>query len=226
MRPVFEEFTDARTVLADVKLRQSYLRGMLDVFKHAALQDRLDVAVPQAHGAWVQKHLPGKAEDDLRKDDEIAGDGRVLKLEGGLHHQIPRGIMMHRRKDGTKNENVFSVSVQALRPVHEFYARVRCLRVVFRSADDGTRVVEMTREEIVGQLQGKIDSQGGAGFNPTLSNEIELEDVRLKPGNWEVLWCATLDTVSTDPLNPKNATKDESVTTKDSAISTFCVVGK
>ena len=44
----------------------------------------------------------------------------------------------------------------------------------------------------------------------------------LSPGNWEVFWCATLDTTGTDPLNPQNAS-DAEVTTRPSAISAFYV---
>jgi len=76
----------------------------------------------------------------------------------------------------------------------------------------------LTRREIVECI--KFDRQG-----PILANEIPITETLLNPGNWEVFWCATLDTVGTDPLNPENATKNESVTTRNSAVATFHVVG-
>ncbi|KAL7550086.1 hypothetical protein ACHAWF_013319, partial [Thalassiosira exigua] len=212
MRPLFEEFTDARTVLSDVKLRQSYLSGMLDVFKYYGT-----AIMSESHDAWVRKHRPDKAESDVRRrgDNDGAGDEGGLRLEGGLHQQVPRGPMVGHRRDGKRH--FASVSVRVPRPAHEFYARVRSIKVTLRDATDEKHVVELGREEIVGNI--KFDRQG-----PILANEIPVKEMPLNPGHWEVFWYATLDTVGTDPLNPKNATLDESVTTRPSAIATFQVV--
>jgi hypothetical protein len=48
----------------------------------------------------------------------------------------------------------------------------------------------------------------------------------LNPGNWDVYWYAELDTVGTDPLNVQNATKNESVFTRHSAVRSFEIQGK
>ena len=61
---------------------------------------------------------------------------------------------------------------------------------------------------------------------PILANEIPVVEMALNPGNWEVFWNATFDTVGTDPINPQNATRDEKITTRPSAKATFHVVGK
>lgn len=60
---------------------------------------------------------------------------------------------------------------------------------------------------------------------PILDSEISVGEISLTPGNWEVFWYATLDTVQTDPINPQNAT-GQSVTTCPSASCSFLVVGK
>ena len=60
---------------------------------------------------------------------------------------------------------------------------------------------------------------------PILATKIPVEEeMQFNTGYLEVHWCATLDVVSTNPLNPHNATQNESVTTRLSAIATFHVV--
>jgi len=219
MRPIFEEFTDARTVLSNTKLRQSYLRGMLDVFKYYGTS-----MMAESHESWNKKHRPDKAEGDAPRGRRGKGDdngdgngnGKTLKLEGGLHQQLPKGVILHHRRDGKKN-HVVSVSISVLRPLHDFYARVRSVRVEMKDTSDEKIVVELGRDDIVKKIE--CDRQG-----PILANEISVVEMTLNPGHWEVHWSATLDTVGTDPLNPKNATKNESVTTRSSAKATFHVV--
>lgn len=53
-----------------------------------------------------------------------------------------------------------------------------------------------------------------------------MGEIQLGPGNWEVSWVATLDTLGTDPLNPNNATPSESVVTRSSAKDAFYVEGE
>lgn len=218
MRPIFEEFTDARTVLSDVKLRQSYLRGMLDVFNTFSTNPNLSKVMDESHDAWNRKHRPDQAEGDVKKKGGKKQDeSKPLKLEGGLHQQVPKGVMLFHRRDGKKN-HVVSVSVNVLRPIWEFYAKVRSIKVEFRDTTDEKHVIELGRSEIVKTI--KFDKQG-----PILANEIPVAEMALNPGHhWEVFWNATLDTVGTDPLNPQNATQDESVTTRSSAKSCFHVV--
>ena len=168
MRPVFEEFTDARTVLSDIKLRQSYLRGMLDVVKLSKekFADHTTEMILDSHDAWNEKHRPDKADTsdtprrkstkkDSKKNDHH-DPGKPLKLEGGLYHQIPRGVMLHHRKDGKKT-HVVSVSVRVLRPVHDFYARVRNIQVELKDTMDTKHVMKMTRAEIVENIKYDIE---------------------------------------------------------------------
>ena len=163
MRPVFEEFTDARTVLSDIKLRQSYLRGMLDVHKLSKEEkfvEHSDDMIANSHDAWNRKHRPDKAETDVRgrkkKDNKGGGggdDGSPLQLEGGLHQVTPRGVMLHlHRKDGSDKTTV-SVSIHVLRPIHEFYARVSAVRVRLKAADDEVHVITLKRAEIVKNIR-------------------------------------------------------------------------
>jgi hypothetical protein len=61
---------------------------------------------------------------------------------------------------------------------------------------------------------------------PILASEIHIIEKSLNPGNWDVYWYAELDTVGTDPLNVQNATKNESVFTRHSAVRSFEIQGK
>jgi hypothetical protein len=153
MRPIFEEFTDARNVFSDVKLRQNYLRHMLDVYKyygtcqpqlpHQSLSDMMT----QIHDAWNKRNRPDKAESK----DGGGKKEKLLTLKGGLHQQMPRGAMLHQRRENRKT--VVSFSVHALRPIFDFYARVRSVRVKMRSTSDETHKFVLSRSEIVKTIQ-------------------------------------------------------------------------
>ncbi len=58
------------------------------------------------------------------------------------------------------------------------------------------------------------------------SSQITVVEKTLNPGNWEAGWFAELDTIGTDPLNPKNATKNKAVSTRHSAVRSFEIAGK
>ncbi|EJK76033.1 hypothetical protein THAOC_02224 [Thalassiosira oceanica] len=234
MRPTFEAFTDARTVLSDVKLRQSYLRGMLDVYGYNP------ALIEQSHEAWERKHRPDKV--DARPS--VSESKGTLKLEGGFTHQVPRGVMIHHKREG--NKYMVTLSVHVLRPVHEFYGRVRSVRVVLRNFDD-VHVIKMDRSQIVKRIRFDrtvsifdyvcrmralqdltnistriIENLQG----PIFDNMIEVAtNLAVRPGNWEVSWTATLDSVSADPLSPTNATSD-SLETRESSASNFYVVDR
>lgn len=62
--------------------------------------------------------------------------------------------------------------------------------------------------------------------SPILASEVLIVEKALHPGNWEAYWFAELDVVGTDPLNPQNATENESVVTRHSAVRSFEIVGK
>lgn len=110
----------------------------------------------ESHEAWNKKHRPDKAESDIRRGGKDSGEGKPLKLEGGLHQQIPKGVMLHHRRDGKKN-HVVSVSIHVLRPIHEFYARVRSIRVEMKDTTDEKHVILLSRSEIVKNI--KFDRQ-------------------------------------------------------------------
>lgn len=136
---------------------------MLDVFKYYGT-----TMMSESHDAWNRKHRPdvaddgrgGGGKDGRRRGSKdgggAAGEPQTLKLEGGLHQQTPRGAVLHHRTDGRKN-HVVAVGVHVPRPAHEFYARVRSVRVEMRDASDEKIVVEKTRREIVENI--KIDRQ-------------------------------------------------------------------
>ena len=158
MRPIFEEFTDARNVLSDAKLRQNYLRHMLDVYKyygtcqlqlpHQSLSDMMT----EIHDAWNKRNRPDKAESS--KDGGGDGGGKrdkLLTLKGGLHQQMPRGVMLHQRRENRKT--VVSFGVHVLQPIFDFYARVRSVRVKMRSTSDETHKFRLNRSDIVKTIQ-------------------------------------------------------------------------
>jgi hypothetical protein len=155
MRPIFEEFTDARNVLSDVKLRQNYLRHMLDVYKYYGTcqlpQQTVSDMMTESHDAWNRKNRPDKVKG---KDGVADGGGKKdkpLKLEGGLQHQMPKGVMVNQRREDRKT--MVSVSVHALRPIHDFYARVRSVRVKMRNTSDETHKFLLSRSDIVKTIQ-------------------------------------------------------------------------
>ena len=210
-RKQFEEFTDARDVLANEDLRRKYVREMLTVFQTFG-KDYME----RSHEAWNQKNRPDQAESNGRGRGNGHGNGhgsgKPLTLEGGLHQQMPKGpIIQHTEQEVT-------VSIHALRPPHEFYARVRSIRVTFKSSANENCIMDMDRADIVKNI--KYDRRGAM-----YGNLILVGSTALNPGNWDVYWYATLDRVGTDPMSPTNAT-NESMRTKSSAVATFVVVDK
>ena len=157
MRPIFEEFTDARNVLSDTKLRQNYLRHMLDVYKyygtyqfqlpHRSLSDMMT----EIHDAWNKRNRPDKAESKDGGGDGGGNRDKLLALKGGLHQQMPRGVMLHQRRENRKT--VVSFGVHALQPIFDFYARVRSVRVKMRSTSDETHKFLLSRSDIVKTIQ-------------------------------------------------------------------------
>ena len=157
MRPIFEEFTDARNVLSDTILRQNYLRHMLDVYKyygtyqlqlpHQSLSDMMT----EIHDAWNKRNRPDKAESKDGGGDGGGNRDKLLALKGGLHQQMPRGVMLHQRRENRKT--VVSFGVHALQPIFDFYARVRSVRVKMRSTSDETHKFLLSRSDIVKTIQ-------------------------------------------------------------------------
>jgi hypothetical protein len=155
MRPVFEEFTDARNVLSDGKLRRSYLGHMLDVYKYYGTcqlpQQTVSDMMTESHDSWNQRNRPDKAKGNDGGANCGGRKDKPLKLEGGLHQQMPRGVMLHQRR--VNRTTMVSVSIHALRPIHDFYARVRSVRVKMRSTSDETHNFLLGRSDIVNTIQ-------------------------------------------------------------------------
>lgn len=230
MRPAFEEFTEARNVLSDMKLRQNYLRNMLDLTQYYNTTELspqgMTNKLMESHDSWNRRNRPDKVErkESVVKKNTAGKKEKTLQLEGGLYQQMPKGVIWHQRyerQDTTTTTKspltVVSISIHALSPIHDFYAKVRTVYVVLSSTDNDTHTFFLNRSDIVKTIQ--VDTHG-----PILASEIPVIEKSLNPGNWEVFWFAVLDIVGTDPLNPENATKTEAVATRHSAIKSFEIV--
>ena len=208
-RKAFEDFTDARNVLRDDTLRRLYLREMLSVAKTFGKG-----YMESSHDAWNNKNRPDIAErDGAGFHDDQQKQGKTMRLQGGLHEQMPRGPMLQHQ-----GEKV-TVSVHVLRPPHEFYSRVKSITVVFRSNDDDSHILNLGRLEIVKEI--KYDRRGDMYGNLIKVGEVE----NLSAGEWEVSWSAVLDSAGVDPTNPYNATQDE-IKSMQSSVAHFSVKDK
>jgi hypothetical protein len=73
-------------------------------------------------------------------------EGQASDIEGGTAPQMPRGVMLHQRRENRKT--VVSFGVHALQPIFDFYARVRSVRVKMRSTSDETHKFLLNRSEL------------------------------------------------------------------------------
>ena len=156
MRPAFEEFTDARNLLADCKLRQNYLQNMLDLTQYYQTTQLLSPAgiadkLLAAHNQWNTRNRPDKVDkqegvNSKKKGGASGKKEKTLQLEGGLHQQMPKGVIIY---IPNTTATVASISIHALSPLHEFYARVRNVCVELRSTDNEKHTFHLCREEIV-----------------------------------------------------------------------------
>ena len=201
-RKEFEDFTDARNVLKDERLRRLYLKEMISVVKTFGKS-----YIERSHDAWNKTNRPDIAEggDEQRRSP--------MRLEGGLHQQILRGPMLQH-----KNGKV-TVSVHVLQPSHEFFSRIKRITVTFQSIDDDRHVLVLDRKDIVKEV--KYDQRGNMFGNLVKIGEVD----DLSPGEWEVSWFAILDSAGVDPTNPRNATDDE-IVSKVSSVAQFNVKDK
>lgn len=180
-RPVFEEFTDARDVLSDVKLRQRYLREMLQVIGLAPIE--------KSQESWVAKHRPDKAMSDVKRRDDANKKDGPPQLEGGLFYQMLKGPMIQQHQDGKKS-TVVSVSVHVPHPIYEFYSKVRSIRVVFSSTHGESQTIELKRGDIAKGIP--VTEQGAS-----LRSSLCVGERVLSQGIWDVAWFAKLDSVGT-----------------------------
>ncbi|KAL3788188.1 hypothetical protein HJC23_004655 [Cyclotella cryptica] len=191
-RPAFREFTEAKDVLVQDKLRERYLREMMNVYRYYGRGSVLD----QSHRAWMGRHV-AKA-----KEAQAPPHQEVRRLEGGLLHQCLKGPLVEMQYGGRDGDVGVTISVP--NPLYEFYSRVRSITVVFSSTHDVSHKLKMGRADIVKTLQ--MNKQEGCPME--LTKQLFIGDKVLGAGVWEVKWWANLDKVVTDPDNPCNATKE------------------
>lgn len=160
MRPAFEEFTDARNLLADYKLRQNYLQNMLDLTQYYQTTQLLSPAgiadkLLAAHNQWNTRNRPDKVDkqegvNSKKKGDTSGKKEKTLQLEGGLHQQMPKGVIVYQQNGIPNTTTMVNISIHALSPLHEFYARVRNVYVELHNTDNVKHTVfTLCREEIV-----------------------------------------------------------------------------
>jgi hypothetical protein len=171
MRSVFELFKDACNVLSDIKLRQKYLGNMLELTyvycsTHATLVGLADSLIV-AHDMWNRRFRPDKVEGTkvIVKKDTSGTTQKTLQLEGGLHQQMPKGVIWHQRYVKSTNKAVVNISIHALSPIHEFYARVRSVCVQLRSSHNETLTFRLSRANIVKTI--RMDREVSSYFRRT-----------------------------------------------------------
>ena len=213
-RPIFEEFTDARDVFANVELRQLYMTQMLDVFSKIG-PDHIEIA----HEAWNKKHRPDAAEQaNGSRKREDKKDGAPLQIEGTLNlSQTQKGVMVTKYNRG-KGET-FKIDVYALEPRYEFYGKVRNIRVDLKSSRNERRSFTIQRREIISNIQLDCHRQ------PILRQLVTVKETELNPGLWEFVAHIQLDPIGSDIMNPVNAT-GEVIQLKPSSLTTFNVVDR
>jgi hypothetical protein len=159
MRPAFEEFTDVCNVFSDIKLRQDYLHNMLDVtyfYRTANLTPAVLAAkVLECHEMWNEKNRPDKVESVTK--DTAGTKEKTLKLEGGLHQQIPKGVIWQQRYSKSTKKVVVNISIHALSPIYAFYANVRSVCVELKSTDNETHTFRLKRKDIVKTIPTERD---------------------------------------------------------------------
>ncbi len=162
MRPVFEEFKDACNVLSDINLRQRYLGNMLELTyvycsHHATLAGLAD-SLLHGHDMWNRRYRPDKVEGkkELVKKDTAGKTEKTLQLEGGLHQQMPKGVIWHQRYVKSSMAMIH-ISIHALSPIYDFYARVRSVCVELRSSHNQTHTLRLSRANIVKTIRMEGD---------------------------------------------------------------------
>ena len=207
MRPVFEEFTDARNVFSDVALRQSYVIEMSEVYNRVG-----ESVIETAHVAWNNKHRPDVAEQNNMKQGNKKGKNNKdapLQIEGTLDlTQSPKGVMVTTYRSGG---DYVKISVHALQPRYEFYSKIASIHVEARHQHHQVRKFILGRHQIVKNLTLDHHRQ------PILEGLITVAETSLNPGRWEIVATYRLCTMGSDPMNPDVAS-DEIISTKPSVL--------
>ncbi len=233
-RPIFEIFTKARNVFKEERLRQRYVKEMLQI-----VQSFGEGFVERSHKAWNEKHRPDEEKKGSGTDGpDMSGvrdaNGKInilppkekkpLVLEGGLYHQIPKAPVI----DHKNSNRTMTVWVNALKPTHEFYQRVSAITVLcttsYKDEKSGEiktikKKMKIRRDEIVAN---HVRNERGYGIRIDDMIKVGKMDLPM-PGIWYISWFAHLDKVSVDAQSPINAT-DAMVATPYSAETTHELV--
>lgn len=115
----------------------------------------------ECHALWNRRNRPDKVEESVKKDTTGKIE-KTLQLEGGLHHQMPKGVVWRQRYErditcSRSTKAVVSISIHALSPINDFYSRVRSVCVELRSADNETHTFRLNRADIVKTI--RMDKQ-------------------------------------------------------------------
>ena len=216
-RPIFEEFTDARDVFSDVKLRQVYITQMLEVLAKFGTDHHK--IIETSHEAWNKKHRPDVAEQ-ATKTREKKGKKKdaPLQIEGVMDlTQTPKGVMVtnYRRN----NSDIVKISVYALQPKYEFYAKIKSIRVEMTSTTNEKRAFTLKRRDVVAKIQLDPHRQ------PILEPLVTVAETSLNPGLWEIVAVIELNMMGNDIMNPENPSV-ETVMMKPSTLMMFEVVDR
>mmetsp|Transcript_23948 Transcript_23948/g.35635 ORF Transcript_23948/g.35635 Transcript_23948/m.35635 type:complete len:1562 (-) Transcript_23948:95-4780(-) len=223
-RPMFEDFTRARNVLKNNDLRQRYVKEMAQIVKSFG-----GGFIERSHKAWNEKHKPdeedGGPKVNSEKNKGMGGEGNAgqrekqLVLEGGLFHQIPRAPMV-RHGDDTKggngkhgnrkngnDERTTTVWVNALKPAHEFYPRVKSISVIFEISYKDQNDIKTMRRKLKIEKEDIVKFvTNQPGYGMVYEDCIKVGSIQLPMcGTWYVTWTAQLDNGSSLITTPSSA---------------------
>lgn len=84
-RAQFDMLTKARDVMADPKLRRSYLDEMVGI------ACKVDLSyIPRSHDIWMERNDPEAVEQARRKKAEPGKQEQTLQIDGGIMYSRPR----------------------------------------------------------------------------------------------------------------------------------------
>ena len=132
--------------------------------------DRLAEELLASHDLWNRENRPDKVEgvNESVKKDTTGKNETTLRLEGGLHHQMPKGVIWRQRYEqqsasSRSTKAVVNISIHALSPIHDFYARVRSFCIELKSTSNETHTFRLSRADIVKTI--RMDGRVSACFS-------------------------------------------------------------
>jgi hypothetical protein len=119
------------------------------------------------HDSWNKDNHPDKVEgikENVKKG--TAGKNETtLRLEGGLHHQMPKGVIWRQRHEqhsaaSRSTKTMVNISIHALSPIHDFYARVRSVCIELKSTSNEMHTFRLSRADIVKtiRMDGRVSA--------------------------------------------------------------------